>query len=65
LIGPSLENFEGYLLGFNTLTSLIYEIGKKQINALQGNNSSIIDMIPVDFIVHYMITIGVTSIVEK
>lgn len=37
LIGPTLQNFEGYITTFNTLTSLIFELGRKNIDALQGN----------------------------
>ena len=61
LIGPTMINYEGYLTNFNTLTTLIYEIGNNFINTLQGINENIIDMLPADFAANYMLVIAVNE----
>jgi hypothetical protein len=34
----------------------------KKIDVLQGNSDSIIDMIPADFVAHYLLVIAVKTI---
>ncbi len=56
-----MENYEGYLTIFITFTSLVYEIGMKKIDVLQGNSNNIIDMIPADPVTHYLLVIAFKS----
>ena len=64
-VGPTIENFEGYTPKFNTLAFLIYEIGRKHIDAMEGYLNNVIDIIPADFVAHYMLTIAVVCFNDK
>ena len=61
MIGPTLTNYEGYLTNFNSLTTLLYEVGNNFIDTIQGVSENIVDMIPADFVVNYMLVIGVNE----
>ena len=52
-------NYEGYLTNFNSLTNLIYEVGNNFLDSLEGVSENIIDIIPADFVVNYMLVIAV------
>ena len=61
LIGPTLANYEGYLTNFNSLTTLLYEVGNNFIDTIQGVSENIVDMMPADFVVNYMLVIAVNE----
>lgn len=57
-IGPTLTDYEGYVTSFNSILSIIYEVGNGFLDSLQGIANNIIDLLPADFVVNYMITIS-------
>lgn len=57
-LGPTLTDYEGYSISFNSFLTLIYEIGNGFLDSLEGIETNIIDIIPADFAINYMITIS-------
>lgn len=46
---------EGYIDKFTSLTWLMYQVGLGQIRQLKGNQENIIDIIPGDYVVNFMV----------
>ena len=62
LLGPTLMNYEGYISAFNSLMNLFYEVGNGFIDRLEGIQENIIDLVPTDYVVNYLITIAVVEL---
>ena len=58
-IGPTLLGYEGYLSNFNTLTNLFYEVGNGFLDRMEGISGNIVDIMPADYVVNYMLVIAV------
>ena len=61
-LGPTLTDYEGYHSNFTSLMNVFYEVGNGFIVRLEGLPNNVIDMVPVDYTVNYLLTVAVTRL---
>lgn len=57
-IGACSDKPQGYIDRFNGISSLLYEIGLGKVSALKGRRSSIVDVVPADYLTNFLISVG-------
>jgi hypothetical protein len=58
VLGACVDKPQGYIDKFNGISFLIYEIGLGKVTQLKGRRSTILDVVPVDYVCNFMLCVG-------